>query len=640
MAEQEELESMVVSLVGDGHSYINMLHEAQHETENTAHQVEETAHRIEHFSHSIEEFAHGALTALGIFGFAHGLHGAFEQFDKMENVMIRLETAIEANGESVHTVVADYKAFATEIANTTLTTKGQTLAMIQQAERIGVTGEAAKEATRVSIALAAATGQEAESFMRGALALQRGEVHYIQRQLGLRGIKDKSELVAKVQKIVEGGFRAAAAMAETSGGKIERLKRSLAGVSIELGAMVSEAIRPAIEWIEKFIAAFKNLDEGTRQTTIKIIALVAAIPLIVPALNALRGIGTIVFAPFISALTTVVGLLPLLLSPVGLLAAAVTAAGGAFLYFSGIGGQAIDYLTSKFNELVEDFKPAIKGIQQAISAGDLKLAFEIAWVQIKITFMKATSDLRNIWYDLVADIKVKWTELVDSLKSTGWADWLSKKLIDLGDLLEIFDPNQAQQMKDLIDDDAKYAEKQRAVHKEQAIKAAKEQAEAAKEASLKELQDLENKRAELLGKAQEAENKSKRTAKKKDNTIPQITDEYNKAAKAVSKFDAALAGSAEAISRAQNQAINLQEAIAGRGKPGEHLPGKFEATAYGSAGATAAEQNQANVMNEVNKTINVQKEETTGISKEQLAVLRDIAKTLNKNQSVVMPATF
>ena len=65
-------------------------------------------------------------------------------------------------------------------------------------------------------------------------------------------------------------------------GQITILKSTLEGIAIQIGDILMPTVRKIVAKIQEWATAFSNLDEGTKETIVKIAAVVAAIgPLLV-----------------------------------------------------------------------------------------------------------------------------------------------------------------------------------------------------------------------------------------------------------------------------------------------------------------------------------------------------------------------
>jgi len=116
-----------------------------------------------------------------------------------------------------------------------------------------------------------------------------------------------------------------------------------------------------------------------------------------------------------------------LMSPIGLVIAAVTAITGAFLYFTGYGGQLLNWLGGCFKSLKEDATNAIGGISAAFAKGDLGLAARIGWLFVKTEWLKVKGwmlgwwgsiklAMMEVWYALVYSLAVAWYATVHGIE--------------------------------------------------------------------------------------------------------------------------------------------------------------------------------------------------------------------------------
>lgn len=289
MAGETELERIVVRLIGDGSSFSKMMTNAVGVTQKATTQMITALNRVEGFANTL-------LGAFGSLGVASSLKGAFEQFAKMERGQIRLNSIIETNGGNVQELTTRYKAVAEAISAVTLNTKGEVLALFQQAEAQQFSGDAAENVVRNSIALAGATGQSAESMVRVAAMMQRGHPEFAKRILGLRGVADGAALVDAINKRMTGGMALAQAEFNSASGKMERLGRSMKSVGTEIGGLIAGALLPVVSVIQNLTEEFKKLDPTIKNMTYKIVGMVLAWMSLGPVTSVLRGL----FGPLLS----------------------------------------------------------------------------------------------------------------------------------------------------------------------------------------------------------------------------------------------------------------------------------------------------------------------------------------------------
>ena len=120
--------------------------------------------------------------------------------------------------------------------------------------------------------------------------------------------------------------------------------------------------------------------------------------------SVIGGIGTV-----FGVLATVIGAI---FSPIGIVVAAVVALGAALVITSGVGSQALDWLSAKFGELKDWVSEVVGGIADALAAGDIALAAEILWLALKV-----------IWQQGVAALNKAWLSAKEFFISTAYSMW-------------------------------------------------------------------------------------------------------------------------------------------------------------------------------------------------------------------------
>jgi len=186
--------------------------------------------------------------------------------------------------------------------------------------------------------------------------------------------------------ILEGNTAEAA---KKLGGSLATLKLQVRAVAISVGGALAPALTSIVE---KTQPVLRTIIDWVKENA-SLVRTVATVGVSVTALGlTLVTLGTAIgVAGF--ALTALAGVISLVLSPIGLLIAGVVAAGVAFVKFTDIGGRAVDYLKNKFGELFKSFSAALGGIRDALAAGDIALAAEILWTNLKLVFFIGTQDL-------------------------------------------------------------------------------------------------------------------------------------------------------------------------------------------------------------------------------------------------------
>jgi hypothetical protein len=108
-----------------------------------------------------------------------------------------------------------------------------------------------------------------------------------------------------------------------------------------------------------------------------------------------------------------------MLSPLGTLIIQIGLCVGALLWMTGLGGKMLNWLGGCFNTLKEDATNAIGGIAAAFAKGDIGLAARIAWLFVKMEWLRAKEWMLGIWYSIKLAIMEIWYSAVYSI-AVGW----------------------------------------------------------------------------------------------------------------------------------------------------------------------------------------------------------------------------
>jgi hypothetical protein len=134
------------------------------------------------------------------------------------------------------------------------------------------------------------------------------------------------------------------------------------------------------------------------------------------------------------AFTAVASTILFILSPIGLVVAAVVGLGTYVVYNSGLIGKAIDGLGSVFEELSADTKVAFDAIKAALSAGDFSAAANVLWAYLKLEWVRGTAFLTTKWAEMKSLLAEAWdVDLFASVRSA-WIEtiaFLEKAFVEL-----------------------------------------------------------------------------------------------------------------------------------------------------------------------------------------------------------------
>jgi len=425
MAAEVELERMVVRLLGDGSDYKKMLDQAQQSSQQAAQQVEAASKRIEGMSNGLQGFASAATSALAAMGLGGLLQRAFGEFTTMEDTAIGLTAALEANGRAVEPLRARYQAFASDIQNITTVGDDTTLAMLEQIELMGLTGDAAERAARNAIALAKGNGELAPSFVRIAAALEEGNTDMLMRQLpaNIRAIEDETQRAAAAQNYLASQFSVAQAKAQSASGQIAQLKNAFGDFLEEIGAVVADGIKPLVTWLGEAVRWLQALSPETKKYITIALALVTAVAGLGPVLSIVQTL----LGGVAGALGKVGMLASLAFSPIGIAIGLAVAAiaifvqntGGisaAFEQVSAVVGVVWDWITERAAEFMEWIQPlldALVGFFQSAWWGISTIVVTV-WNTIKSVITTVVGFVTGILDSMGVDIGAVFTDIRDT----------------------------------------------------------------------------------------------------------------------------------------------------------------------------------------------------------------------------------
>ena len=119
------------------------------------------------------------------------------------------------------------------------------------------------------------------------------------------------------------------------------------------------------------------------------------------------------------------GALAFVLSPLGLVLAGVIGAAGAFVYFSGAGATAIQYISDQFSQLRDWIGPIIEGVTNALMSGQWAAAAKIAMLALEQAIRVGTQPIYNIWTDVYSFLATTTVSLMATIANTFASGWTS-----------------------------------------------------------------------------------------------------------------------------------------------------------------------------------------------------------------------
>lgn len=449
---ETELERLVVRLVGDGSDYQRMLSTAQTSTNQAAQQVEAASKKIEGFSSGLQGFATAATSALAAIGIGGGLKQMFGAFAEAETISIRLNAVLQSNGRNVEETRQQYNRFAGDIQALTVLDDDAVLSLLNLAESFELTGDAAQEAAKNAISLAAVTGGSAESMIRLTAALAKGDVERAMQMARmvpqLRGITKESEFLAKATQLISTGWETAQAEAGSASGQLKQLSNAFGNLMEDLGEIVAKAIKPLVSWIQKVVIWFQELSPEVKTLIVGFVGLLGAITAIGPVIyifSALSGpiaaVGTTVLGLLnplkllslgLSAVTTSLGFVraaaTVAFGPIGIAIAVVTALIGTFIATMGgfeetwilIKETAIkvwEAIKAKVTEFIEWSKPIVDALVVLwLEAWELmKEGINFVWDTVKVIFTTIKDFVVGVWTSISGGATTNWEGIRETI---------------------------------------------------------------------------------------------------------------------------------------------------------------------------------------------------------------------------------
>jgi len=215
------------------------------------------------------------------------------------------------------------------------------------------------------------------------------------------------ELLAEIQGATGVAASSAAEMESGIGGAFRILKSTVEGVAIAIGEALEGPLRKMtdaasgafsglITWIEanhEAIQAFAKVALGLVAAGAAIFAIGSAF-----AISGALISGFMAVAGMVGAIVSGIGTaFAVILSPIGLVTAAVVALGGYLLTSTGAGARALDWLSERFGSLYASASEAIGAIGAALARGDIAAAGAVLWASLNLQWVKGTAALTEYW---------------------------------------------------------------------------------------------------------------------------------------------------------------------------------------------------------------------------------------------------
>lgn len=221
--------------------------------------------------------------------------------------------------------------------------------------------------------------------------------------------------VADAAGSVDKAFNAAA---ETTQFKLNQAMAEMKTILIELGEIVAPIFAKFTAGLGSMMQFWKTLTPKSKEWVVTLLAAAAAMgPLLVAFGTLVAFAGSVV-----SGLAAMVSVAPAVLTGIALIGGAIVdiaryrnlfpeLADGTKLW-----GTAVNWLGQQWQALMTHLTPAIEGIKNAFTAGDLELAVQIFWSQVKLSFAVGRVEIIKIWNDLKYDLTRVWLDITGTMQ--------------------------------------------------------------------------------------------------------------------------------------------------------------------------------------------------------------------------------
>lgn len=111
-------------------------------------------------------------------------------------------------------------------------------------------------------------------------------------------------------------------------------------------------------------------------------------------------------------------------TPFGAFVALLVGSVAAWAHFTKSGQTAVQHIADLFGDLLDIARETFAGIADALAAGDLKLAAEVAIAGINLAWQKLASEVNKMWADVAFDFRATWQGAITSIAkafTTMWA---------------------------------------------------------------------------------------------------------------------------------------------------------------------------------------------------------------------------
>jgi hypothetical protein len=222
---------------------------------------------------------------------------------------------------------------------------------------------------------------------------------------------------------------------------------AMASTLTDIAKRASETVAVVIAWVKENRGLILSIAKAAAVVA-GIGAAIATAGMAIAAIGAMFTGAAAILGTFVGAITAVASGFAFLLSPVGLVLAALAGAAYVWATFTDSGQSAVSSVMGWLGEMKDFALETWGGISDAFAAGDLTLAAEIAWLSLKVIWTEGVNSLLDIWYGL-RDTMMSVLDATISYIKTAWrkmSGWLGEQIAKVMAWFMGEDPDQMAKM--------------------------------------------------------------------------------------------------------------------------------------------------------------------------------------------------
>lgn len=230
----------------------------------------------------------------------------------------------------------------------------------------------------------------------------------VQQQLLNEGLDPKEateaqKAMARLTLILEGTTAAQGDAVRSAGSfanQMKALQAAITNVRSEIGSRLLPVVTPFVSRAREAVVALSDWVKANQHLVVVAAKAGAVIVGLGSAIGAV-GLGFVAAGKAVSAITFLMGVLA---NPIALITIAIAALSAQWALFTDSGQKSVASLASAFQSAWGAIKPIVASISQALEAGDIGLAADIAATAMEVAFLRATEAIADNFLEMAKRI--------------------------------------------------------------------------------------------------------------------------------------------------------------------------------------------------------------------------------------------